>query len=190
MDRVEEIVRFWFWASDTTRRDARVWFVPDATFDQSCTVGFLADHERAAAGALDDWQAAPRSALALILLLDQFPRNMFRGSARAFATDPQALSVAKHAVARRFDSKLPVTERAFVYLPFEHSESLDDQDEGVRLFRQLAAQDSSMSGYLQFAEGHRETIRRFGRFPHRNRILGRASTAEEAEFVTRAASSD
>jgi uncharacterized protein (DUF924 family) len=189
MERAEEILRFWFWASANTRRDARVWFVPDAAFDQACTTGFLADHERAAAGALGHWQEAPRSVLALILLLDQLPRNMLRGTARAFATDAQALSIAKHAVARRFDRALTATERVFVYLPFEHSENLADQDEGVRLFRQLADQDSSASGYLEYAEGHRETIRRFGRFPHRNAILGRTSTAEEAEFIRRAASS-
>lgn len=184
MERAEEILRFWFWASDSTKRDARAWFVPDATFDQACTTGFLIDHERAAAGALHDWQAASRSALALILLLDQFPRNMFRGTPRAFATDPQALAVAKHVVAHRFDSALTAAERVFVYLPFEHSENLDDQDEGIRLFRQLADQDSSAASYLEYAEGHRETIRRFGRFPHRNAILGRISTPEEAEFLS------
>ena len=182
MERVEEI-RFWFWANDATRRDGHVWFVPDAAFDEACTAGFLADHERAAAGTLDDWQAAPRSVLALILLLDQFPRNMFRGTARAFATDFKALSVAKHAVARRSDGALATIERVFAYLPFEHSENLDEQHEGVRLFRQLADQDSSVSGYLEYVEGHLETIRRFGRFPHRNAILGRASTPAEAEFL-------
>ena len=184
MERAEEILRFWFWATDTTKRDTRAWFVPDAAFDQACTAGFLADHERAAAGALDDWQREPRGTLALILLLDQFPRNMFRGTARAFATDPKALTVAKHAVARRFDSALTPSERVFVYLPFEHSENLGDQDEAVRLFGGLTDQDSSLSAYLKYAEEHRETIRRFGRFPHRNAILGRTSTPEEAEFLT------
>jgi uncharacterized protein (DUF924 family) len=184
MKRVEEILEFWFGASDA-KRDARVWFVPDAAFDQACIAGFLADHERAAAGRLDDWRATPRSALALILLLDQLPRNMFRGTARAFATDREAVTVAKDAVARRFDRALTVTERAFVYLPFEHSEHLDDQQESVRLFRELADRDPAMSGYREYAQHHMEVIRRFGRFPHRNAILGRTSTPEEAQFMVR-----
>src|SRR5713226_8668878 len=112
MRRVDEILAFWFGTSDSARRDPRVWFAADTAFDQACTAGFLADYERAAAGELDDWQAASRSALALILLFDQFPRNMFRGTARAFATDRQALAVAKHAVASRFDLVFTATERA------------------------------------------------------------------------------
>ncbi len=152
MERVEDILGFWFGAGDTVRRDPRVWFAADAAFDQACTDGFLADHERAAAGALDDWQGTPRGTLALILLLDQFPRNMFRGTARAFATDQKALRVAKQAVAHRSDRELTTTERAFIYLPFEHSENLDDQHDALRLFGQLADQDPSASGYLEYAE--------------------------------------
>jgi len=184
MGRVEEILEFWFGASANARRErARVWFVPDPVFDQACTAGFLADHERAAAGELDDWKDEPRSLLALTLLLDQFPRNIFRGTARAFATDRQALALAKDAVAREFDLALPPIQRVFLYLPFEHSENLNDQSESVRLFRQLAAQDPAMAGYLKYAEQHMEVIRRFGRFPHRNAILGRISTPEEAKFI-------
>ncbi len=183
MERVEKVLRFWFWASDTERRDPRVWFVADVTFDQACRAGFLADHERAAAGELNDWREGPRSTLALILLLDQFPRNMFRGTARVYATDSQALSVAQHAVAREFDRALTPTERVFVYLPFEHSENLDAQLESVRLLRTLVDQDPSVSGYLEYAERYLEIIRRFGRFPHRNAILGRVSTPEEAAFL-------
>ena len=183
MERVEKILGFWFGAGDTARRDPRVWFAADAAFDQACTAGFLADHERAAAGDLDDWQAAPRSTLALILLLDQFPRNMFRGTARAFATDWKALAVAQHAIARGFDHALTAIERVFVYLPFEHSENLDSQHEAVRLFRQLADQDPALSGYLEYAEQHMDIVRRFGRFPHRNAALGRTSTSEESAFI-------
>jgi uncharacterized protein (DUF924 family) len=183
MERVEEILRFWFWASDTERRDPRVWFVADAAFDQACQAGFLDDHERAAAGELNHWRDGPRSTLALILLLDQLPRNMFRGTPRAYATDSQALSAAQHAVARGFDRALIATERVFVYLPFEHSENLDAQREAVRLLRTLADQDPSVSGYLEYAERYLEIIRRFGRFPHRNAILGRTSTPEEAAFL-------
>src|SRR5713101_6470193 len=134
MGRADKILQFWFSASDNARRAGLVWFVPDPVFDQACTAGFLADHERADAGELDDWKGEPRSALALILLFDQFPRNIFRGTARAFATDRKALALAKHAVARRFDLALTAIERVFVYLPFEHSENLNDQRESVRLF--------------------------------------------------------
>lgn len=183
MGRADEILQFWFSASDNARRERRVWFVPDPVFDQACTAGFLADHERAAASELDDWKDEPRSLLALTLLLDQFPRNIFRGTARAFATDRKALALAKDAVAREFDLALPPIQRVFLYLPFEHSENLNDQSESVRLFRQLAAQDPAMAGYLKYAEQHMEVIRRFGRFPHRNAILGRISTPEEAKFI-------
>lgn len=182
--RVDEILQFWFSAGDEAGGGRRVWFVPDPSFDQACTTGFLADHELADAGGLDDWRNEPRSALALILLFDQFPRNMFRGTARAFATDHKALALAKRAVAAQFDLALREIERAFVYLPFQHSEELDVQRESVRLHRQLAAaQNPAMTGYLEYAERHLEVIRRFGRFPHRNAILGRSSTPEEAKFI-------
>ena len=110
---------------------------------------------------------------------------MFRGTARAFATDHKALALAKHAVAAQLDLALREIERAFVCLPFQHSEDLDVQRESVRLHRQLAAQNPAMTGYLEYAERHLEVIRRFGRFPHRNAVLGRASTAVELEFIQR-----
>jgi uncharacterized protein (DUF924 family) len=182
MGRVDEILEFWFGGGDDRR-----WFVVDAAFDEACATGFLADHERADAGAFDEWTAQPRSALALILLFDQFPRNMFRGTPRAFATDGKALALAKNTVARGFDRALSPVERAFVYLPFEHSENLDDQRESVRLFRQLGDEHPLLAGYLQYAEEHCDVIRRFGRFPHRNAILGRISTSEETESLARGA---
>jgi len=116
-ERVGVILEFWFGDGSDPAREP-LWFAPDAAFDQACRTGFLADHERAAAGELDNWKEAPSSALALILLLDQFPRNMFRGTPRAFATDPKALTLAKDAVARGFDLALPPVRRAFIYLPF------------------------------------------------------------------------
>ncbi len=125
------------------------------------------------------------SALALILLLDQFPRNIFRGTPRAFATDSKALATAKDVVARGFDLALPPVRRSFIYLPFQHSENLDDQQESVRLFRKLAAEHPATAGYVEYAEHHMDVIRRFGRFPHRNAVLGRASTSEETEFLQR-----
>lgn len=182
MGRAAAILEFWF-GTEPCARDPGVWFAADAAFDDACRAGFLADYERAAAGALDQWRGHAQDTLALILLLDQFPRNMFRGTSRAFATDAKALSVARQAVARGFDAVLPPRRRAFVYLPFEHSEDLADQDESVRLFRQLGEADSSPSGYVKYAEQHREVIRRFGRFPSRNAILGRASTEEESRFL-------
>ena len=184
MDRDEEILTFWFGADEAARRDRnRLWFGADPAFDRACVTGFLADHELAAAGALNAWMNQPRSCLALILLFDQFPRNMFRGTPRAFATDSNALATARHAIAHGFDAVLPTVERSFVYLPFQHSEQLDDQLESIRLNRALADDDPDMAGYVRYAEQHMEVIRRFGRFPARNAILGRSSSPEELEFL-------
>lgn len=135
--------------------------------------------------ALDDrlrteWRQSP---LALLLLLDQFPRNLFRGSARAFAGNARALSVAKALVATGADRRFDTIERAFVYLPFEHAEDLAAQDEAVRLFTALAADDPRQADGLDYAQRHRDVIRRFGRFPHRNAALRRASTPDEADYL-------
>jgi uncharacterized protein (DUF924 family) len=184
MERVDEILQFWFGVGSEEEHERR-WFAQDAGFDQACRNGFLADHERATRGELDSWKAEPSSALALILLLDQFPRNIFRGTPRAFATDSKALATAKEAIERGFDLALPPVRRPFIYLPFQHSENLDDQHESVRLFRKLAADDPAAAGYVQYADHHLEVIRRFGRFPHRNAVLGRVSTPEEMEFLHR-----
>lgn len=180
--RVDDILEFWFGPGED-RPQRQVWFTPDPAFDQACTAGFLDDYERAAAGELDDWKDAPRSLLALVLLLDQFARNIFRGSPREFATDHKALALAKLAVAKEFDRALPSVERVFFYLPFQHSENLDDQRESVRLHRQLAAQDPATAGYLAYAERHMQVITCFGRFPHRNATLGRPSTPAEVQFI-------
>jgi uncharacterized protein (DUF924 family) len=184
MERADEILQFWFGDGSDPEHERR-WFAQDDGFDQSCRNGFLADHERAARGELDSWKAEPSSALALILLLDQFPRNIFRGTPRSFATDSKAFATAKDAVARGFDLALPAGRRAFIYLPFQHSENLDDQHESVRLFRKLAAEHTATAGYVEYAEHHLEVIRRFGRFPHRNAVLGRASTPEETAFLSK-----
>jgi uncharacterized protein (DUF924 family) len=182
MDRVEEILKFWF-GDDSNPGHQQFWFAEDAGFDRICKSAFMADYESAAAGQLQMWQAAPSSTLALILLLDQFPRNMFRGTARAFATDPMARDAASRAVARAFDLALAPACRSFIYLPFEHSENLDDQRQSLRLFHQLAEQHPALADYVQYAEDHFQTICRFGRFPHRNAVLGRTSTPEEMEFL-------
>lgn len=182
--RVDDILQFWFGDGSDPAHE-RHWFAQDDAFDQACRSGFLADHERAAAGELDSWKEVPAGALALILLLDQFSRNIFRGAPRAFATDPKALATAKDAGARGFDLALPPVQRPFIYLPFQHSENLDDQKESFRLFLKLAAEHPETAGYVEYAEHHLEVIRRFGRFPHRNAVLGRASTPEETEFIQR-----
>jgi uncharacterized protein (DUF924 family) len=159
------------------------WFFPTPEFDRLCTTRFLASYEDAAHGRLEDWRDKPRSCLALVLLLDQFPRNMFRGTARAFATDAKARELTRHAVSSGFDRELSPMMRMFLYLPLEHSENLDDQLESVRLNSALAAEDHDYSEILEDAVQHMEAIRRFGRFPGRNHALGRQSTQEEMNFL-------
>ncbi|WP_338089144.1 DUF924 family protein [Nannocystis pusilla] len=140
---------------------------------------------RAASGALDGWGAAPRGALALVILLDQFPRNMFRGTPEAFASDAKAREVANAALDAGHEHALTQEERLFLYLPLEHSEELADQERCVELMRAL--DETPM--WLDYAVRHRDVIARFGRFPHRNAVLGRESTAEECEFLMQPGSS-
>jgi uncharacterized protein (DUF924 family) len=165
----EDVIGFWRAAGPQR------WFRKDADLDREIAARFLPAHEAAAAGRLSDWEATPDGALALLLLLDQFPRNMFRNSARAFASDPLARAVADRAIAHGFDARVPAAERKFFHLPFMHSEDPADQERSLALARQ--AGDPG-----KFAEIHADIIRRFGRFPHRNAVLGRASTAQEQAF--------
>jgi len=167
-----DVLAFWRAAGEDK------WFKKDTAFDAEITSRFQALWRDAAAGALVDWEAIPETALSLVLVLDQFPRNMFRGKADAFATDALAREVTKRAIARGFDQKVPASERLFFYLPFEHSESLADQQRSVALIGALGSADLS-----RWAELHADIIRRFGRFPHRNSVLSRASTSEEQEFL-------
>jgi len=153
------------------------WFAKDPAFDRSFRESFAGMYEAAARGELAHWLQAPDSALALLLLLDQYPRNSFRGTARMYATDPLARKVAAAAVAAGHDQKLLPELRLFIYLPFAHSESLADQARSVELTHGLG------QPALSHAEGHRDIIRRFGRFPHRNAILGRASRPEELRYL-------
>jgi uncharacterized protein (DUF924 family) len=170
--RPEDVVAFWRAAGP------QKWFSKDPAFDDEIRSRFLAIHEAAAAGHLAGWEATPEGALALLILLDQFPRNMFRGSARAFATDLPARDIAERAIAHGFDQKVPPVDRIFFYLPLEHSENLADQERCVELCRATGDADS-----LKWAEVHADIIRRFGRFPHRNALLGRATTPEEQAFL-------
>ncbi|MDO9019810.1 MAG: DUF924 family protein [Deltaproteobacteria bacterium] len=166
----------------------RRWFVADAAFDEQLRERFGALIDEAAGGALRAWEESARGALALVLLLDQFTRNVHRESGRAFAADPVARGVAERALARGFDRAVPFSARAFFYLPFEHGETLALQDRSVALFDALAAEASPEHAQgarelCSYAEKHRAVIARFGRFPHRNKVLGRESTAEEVEFL-------
>ncbi len=164
-----------FWFQDL---EPAAWFRADPALDLSIRDRFFATYQEAAAGRLAAWLDTAQDGLALILLLDQFPRNMFRGSARAFATDDRACAVADNLIARGLDRRLATLERRFVYLPFEHAEDLAQQDRAIALMR--AAGDTEG---LIWAEKHRDVIRRFGRFPHRNDVLGRPSTAAERAFL-------
>ena len=180
------VLDFWFGAKETPDygqfRD--IWFrAATPAFDQEIRDRFLGVHEAAARGELDRAMDTAEGVLALLILLDQFPRNMFRGQPRAFATDAKARAVAEHAIARGFDQQVPLACRTFFYLPFEHSEDMADQKRGVALFRALGEARG-----IEAALEHLEVIARFGRFPHRNAVLGRASTPEEIEYLKSAKS--
>jgi uncharacterized protein (DUF924 family) len=154
------------------------WFTRDDAFDAEIRAGFLQTYEAAAAGRLDHWQSTPDATLALLLLLDQFPRNLFRGDARAFSTDAQARRIAEQAIARGIDRLFEIPERRFFYMPLMHSENLAEQERCLALFRDAADPEG-----VKHAEIHADIIRRFGRFPHRNRALGRSTTEEERAFL-------
>ena len=185
-----EVLEFWFGALSSPEfgRPRSVWFVKSIEFDALIRDRFLATHEAAAAGALDAWSSRPLGALALAVVLDQFPRNMFRGTPRAFAADARALALARDAVQRSFDAVLLPVQCWFVYLPLEHAEDLGAQRESLRLFERLAT-DAAGAGTLTYAMRHYAVIERFGRFPHRNAILGRASTPAELAFLAQPGSS-
>ena len=163
-----------FWREAGSKK----WFEKDLAFDDDIRARFLETYEAAAANKMANWEQTPEGALALILVLDQFPRNMFRGDARTYATDPLALAAAERALVRGFDRDMVLDDRQFFYLPFEHSEHMPDQERCCALFR--ATGDAEL---LKWAELHADIIRRFGRFPHRNAMLGRDTTLEEQAFL-------
>lgn len=174
MSAARRLLDFWF-APEVASR----WFVTDPGLDKELDERFRPLVDQALAGGLSDWTAAPEGALALVILLDQLPRNLWRGTARAFSGDARARRVADEAIARGFDLRLSPDRRTFLYLPFEHSENLADQRRAVALFRDRGTPDG-----LDWAEKHLAVIERFGRFPHRNAALGRADTVEEAEYLS------
>ncbi len=191
MADIEEILTFWFGEvrdePSYFEEYAPRWFVQNADFDREIVQRFQADYELAAQGQLTHWTETARGGVALILVLDQFPRNMFRNDPRAFATDPLARQIAEQMIDAGLDRQLRLVERYFVYVPFMHSEDRAHQQRSVMLFQQLA----EVRAYFDtsYAVRHQEVIDRFGRFPHRNTVLGRASTPAELEFLKQFGSS-
>jgi uncharacterized protein (DUF924 family) len=169
--RAREVIEFW------EKAGPGMWFAKDADFDAAFRERFLPDHEAAARGELMYWQSSPEGALALVILLDQFPRNAFRGTPRMYDTDAMARKVANTAFAAGYDRQTPLELQKFLLLPFAHSEDLADQERAVALARRIGTDD------LAHAEHHRDIVRRFGRFPHRNHILGRETTPEEQRYL-------
>jgi uncharacterized protein (DUF924 family) len=167
-----EVVSFWRAAGP------KAWFEKNENFDNEIRQRFLVLHEQAAEGLLRTWEESSEGALALLLLLDQFPRNMFRGQARMFASDPLARAIAAGAIVRGYDAQVDKDMRIFFYLPFEHSENQQDQARAVAFVKTMNDAD-----LLKWAEVHSDIIKRFGRFPHRNKVLGRTTTPEEQAFL-------
>ena len=169
---IDEIIGFWVEAGPGR------WFAKDDAFDETCRQRFLATYEAAARGDLAEWELEPRGALALLILLDQIPRNMFRGTRRAYATDPSAALLAERAIERGFDKVVSPDLRRFFYLPFMHSEELAHQERSVALNEAMGEADS-----IRWARHHHDIVARFGRFPHRNAMVGRESTTEEQVYL-------
>lgn len=198
METPLSIKTFWFGdlADDalTAASQAKLWWSKNPDIDQLMIQRFAMVTEQAADGALDAWRETPDACLSLILVCDQFPRNMYRATPRSFAYDALARQLCRDGLTQGFDQRLRLIERIFFYLPLEHSESIADQDQSVSLFSALLAaataqQKALFEGYVTYALRHRDVISRFGRFPHRNQILGRLSTPEELQFLSEPGSS-
>ncbi|HEY2132031.1 MAG TPA: DUF924 family protein [Acetobacteraceae bacterium] len=181
----EDVLAFWFQGDTDLYREAR-WFTADPAFDDVIRQRFGFIHRAALDGALDGWAESPDGALALVIVLDQFSRHIHRGSYLAFAGDPHARRIARTTIERGADAMLTSLQRGFLYLPFEHSEHMADQDLSVRLFATLTGDFSATM--RDYAERHGDVIRRFGRFPQRNAALGRASTPAEIAYLNEAGS--
>ena len=181
----QAVLDFWFGAEGGPEYGAvrDLWFRKSDDSDRQITERFGPLIEQALRGELDAWAVEPHGALAQIVLLDQFTRNSFRDTPRAFAGDKRALAAAMAMVGSRHDEKLLPVQRVFVYLPFEHAEGIGMQEEALRLFTRLVAEAPELQNMLDYAQRHHDVVQRFGRFPHRNTILGRQSTVEEIEFL-------
>jgi uncharacterized protein (DUF924 family) len=184
-ERARALLDAWFGPPGDPRREQHreIWFKSAAEFDAALRDAFLADYEAGAAGELREWEASPEGALALVLLLDQIPRNIFRDTPRAYAADVAACSVADRALERGFDELIPPAWRLFFYMPFHHSEDLADQHRSVALFDTLPRNPDRRGALRRYGCPYVEVIERFGRFPHRNKILGREPTPAEAAFL-------
>ena len=169
----EEVLTFWFAVENKPW-----WFKSTTSLDHDITERFLDTYRAAADGSLDAWTQTPHGCLALVVVLDQFPLNMFREQPQCFATEAASRRVAGLAIEKDFDSELDDEEKAFLYMPYMHSENLVDQDRSVALFRK-----AGLTKHIRWAEHHRDIVRRFGRFPHRNAIIGRTSTPEEVDYL-------
>lgn len=170
----QEILDFWF--SDQVRK---LWFSSTEEFDALLRERYLSLWQQACRGELEHWMESPGGCLALVILLDQFPLNMFRGEARSYSSEAQSRDVARYAIQHNFDRDLDPRQRAFLYMPFMHSEELADQKRALELFAQPGLEDN-----LRFARHHHDIVERFGRFPHRNQALGRDSSAAEIEYLS------
>lgn len=168
-----EIIDFWF-----SERVAKLWFNSTPEFDNEIRQYFESIYLAAKQGKYDHWLATATGCLALVIVLDQFPLNMYRGEMESFASEKQSREVARHALAEHFDEQLNDRQKVFLYMPFMHSENIEDQKRAVALF-----EAANLDNNLRFARHHRDIVKRFGRFPHRNRILGRNSTSEELEYL-------
>jgi uncharacterized protein (DUF924 family) len=198
METKNTILEFWFGLKTddqvVAEEHSKLWWSKHPDTDEQIRQRFETCIAQAAVHALDAWAAAPTGRLALILLTDQFPRNAYRDTPQAFAFDPLALSWSREGIRNDVHRQLRPIERVFLYMPLEHSESLEDQQQSIALFEELADVVSpehrrTFNGYVRFARRHREIIERFGRFPHRNRILGRASSPAELAFLQEPGSS-
>ncbi|MCM1982870.1 DUF924 family protein [Lyngbya confervoides] len=180
----QAILDFWFGdpGSPDYGQPRKFWFMKNPDFDQSIRDRFLAVHHQAMAGQLDFWGDHPEGSLALLIVLDQFSRNLYRGQPQAFTADSKARAIAQQALEQQFDQRLLPVQRWFIYLPFEHSEAWSDQQLSLQLWQGLKNHLPS-SDALRYAQKHAEVIRRFGRFPHRNSILGRPNTPAEQDFL-------
>ena len=175
-----EILTFWFGSTDLAKplEKRQVWFRSTPQFDQEIKDRFTETHKRASEGDLDYLKGTPGEYLSLIIVLDQFPRNIYRGTPKAFASDPKALETSSLALEFGYDARFELRQKIFTYLPFEHSENLKDQERALSLFMKLDDDNAKKS-----ALGHFDAIKKFGRFPHRNKILGRLNTPEEEEYM-------
>ncbi len=197
-ETIDSVIRFWFGEShssaDINAQKKRVWWSKNEEIDAEITARFSELVDAVASGELDHWNESHQGLLASIICTDQFPRNIYRGHSRSFSYDAVALRFARQAVAMGFDRKVQLIKRVFIYMPFEHSEEISDQEQAVALMQSLVDQAADeekeiFAGFLNFAIRHRDVVAEFGRFPHRNTILGRESTEQEIAFLEQPGSS-